>query len=33
MFDREDHFLNLHDTEYKLRIGPMKPADNQGEKS
>lgn len=23
MFDRERHFLNLHDTEYKLRIGPL----------
>ncbi len=23
MFDREQHFLNLHDTEYKLRIGPL----------
>jgi L-2,4-diaminobutyric acid acetyltransferase len=24
MFDRQAHFLNLHDTEYKLRIGPLK---------
>lgn len=24
MFDRQTHFLNLHDTEYKLRIGPLK---------
>ncbi len=23
MFDRQRHFLNLHDTEYKLRIGPF----------
>jgi L-2,4-diaminobutyric acid acetyltransferase len=23
MFDREQHFLNLHDSEYKLRIGPL----------
>ena len=23
MFDREKHFLNLHDSEYKLRIGPF----------
>jgi len=23
MFDRQAHFLNLHDTEYKLRIGPL----------
>jgi len=26
MFDRQTHFLNLHDTEYRLRIGPIKPA-------
>lgn len=23
MFDKQTHFLNLHDTEYKLRIGPL----------
>ena len=23
MFDRVQHFLNLHDSEYKLRIGPL----------
>lgn len=27
MFDREEHFLNLHDTEYKLRIGPFAAAE------
>lgn len=25
MFDREKHFLNLHDAEHLLRIGPLKP--------
>jgi L-2,4-diaminobutyric acid acetyltransferase len=24
MFDKQTHFFNLHDTEYKLRIGPFK---------
>ena len=33
MFDRETHFLNLHDTEYKLRIGPFTRGNNQGETS
>ncbi|MEC8859424.1 MAG: diaminobutyrate acetyltransferase [Pseudomonadota bacterium] len=33
MFDREEHFLNLHDTEFKLRIGPFAAANNQGETS
>jgi len=23
MFDKKRHFLNLHDSEYKLRIGPF----------
>lgn len=31
MFDRHIHFLNLHDTEYKLRIGPLATGRTQGE--
>lgn len=31
MFDRHTHFLNLHDTEYKLRIGPLSSDRTQGE--
>lgn len=26
IFDREKHFLNLHDAEHLLRIGPLKPS-------
>lgn len=35
MFDRQKHFLNLHDSEYKLRIGPFdnKAADQKGDAS
>ncbi|MBC52730.1 MAG: diaminobutyrate acetyltransferase [Gammaproteobacteria bacterium] len=31
MFDRQTHFLNLHDTEYKLRIGPLSKDTLDGE--
>lgn len=31
MFDRQTHFLNLHDTEYRLRIGPLQAGRPQGE--
>jgi len=35
MFDRQKHFLNLHDSEYRLRIGPFdnSKAGQQGETS
>jgi len=31
MFDKRIHFLNLHDTEYKLRIGPLRSDRKPGE--
>lgn len=34
MFDRKQHFLNLHDSEYKLRLGPFDTSNlAQGEDS
>src|SRR5690606_13120639 len=33
LFDRHKHFLNLHDSEYLLRIGPFSPQALRGEDS